>query len=184
MRFAAPALTIVAILVVPSVSVREATAQLCGEVTAPLCDGACPAMQACVPSGDGSSCRCQATQIPCGFLDQGPGCYGFCQVPDFPICTFDNECFCIPAFTPTLTPTETPPPTNTPEHTPTIESACTGDCGLDGQVTVEEIVRAVNIGLGTAPVSNCLAADPNRDGQVTVEEIVGAVTSALAGCPL
>jgi hypothetical protein len=49
--------------------------------------------------------------------------------------------------------------------------------------SVEEIVRAVNIGLGTVSVSTCPAADGNRDGVVTVEEIVTAVNNALTGCP-
>lgn len=154
-----------------------ASAQRCGEVTAPQCDGACPANQACLPSGVSDGCRCQATSVPCGFLDGGPGCYGFCP-PEFPICNFVADCFCIPAFTPTPTPTETPLPTSTAPP-----SSCVGDCGADGFVTVEEIVRAVNIGLGTVDVSTCPAADGNHDGVVTVEEIVTAVNNALMGCP-
>ena len=159
-----------------------ASAQGCGEVTAPQCDGACPANQACLPTGVENRCRCQATQIPCGFIDGGPGCYGFCP-PDFPICNFVQDCFCIPAFTPTPTPTETPTPTSTAPPTATVANSCVGDCGADGFVTVEEIVRAVNIGLGTTNVSTCPAADANHDGLVTVEEIVSAVTNALTGCP-
>jgi hypothetical protein len=67
--------------------------------------------------------------------------------------------------------------TATPTTTP-----CVGDCNRDGRVTVEEIVRGVNIALGTSFVSTCRAADPNGDSLVTVEEIVRAVTAALRGC--
>ncbi len=60
---------------------------------------------------------------------------------------------------------------------------CTGDCSNDGQVTVDEIITGVNIGLGTAAIGSCLAFDSNADGQVTVDEIVTAVNNALSGCP-
>jgi cysteine-rich repeat protein len=64
------------------------------------------------------------------------------------------------------------------------EAQCTGDCSNDGSVTVDEIIIGVNIGLGTAGVSSCLAFDSNGDGQVTVDEIVTAVSNALSGCPV
>lgn len=67
----------------------------------------------------------------------------------------------------------------------TIEggSTCTGDCDNSGTVTVDEIVRMVNIALGQQPITNCPAADSNGDGSVTVDEIVKAVNNALNGCP-
>ena len=72
------------------------------------------------------------------------------------------------------------PPTSTPiGPTPT---ACLGDCNGDGEVSVDEIITAVNIALGTRPVDDCRAADGNLDQQVTVEEIVTAVNNALVGC--
>lgn len=63
-------------------------------------------------------------------------------------------------------------------------SGCVGDCNGDNTVTVDEIVRMVNIALGTQELSLCLAADGNGDGQVTVDEIVQAVNNALNGCPV
>lgn len=66
----------------------------------------------------------------------------------------------------------------------TASAVCGGDCDGDAQVTVDEIVKAVNIALGTAAMNTCTAADTNNDGGVTVEEIVGAVNRALSGCPL
>ncbi|GIW43583.1 MAG: hypothetical protein KatS3mg077_0865 [Candidatus Binatia bacterium] len=62
----------------------------------------------------------------------------------------------------------------------TARAACLGDCGGDGEVTVNEIITMVNIALGNAPVSTCPVADPNGDGQVTIEEIIQAVNSLLS----
>ena len=63
------------------------------------------------------------------------------------------------------------------------QAQCTGDCSNDGEVTVDEIITGVNIGLGTAAIDGCLAFDSNADGLVTVDEIVTAVNNALSGCP-
>jgi hypothetical protein len=65
---------------------------------------------------------------------------------------------------------------------PGAQPACTGDCNGDEQVTVDELITAVNIALGTRPVADCVAADVDRDGQVAVNELVTAVNRALAGC--
>ena len=61
---------------------------------------------------------------------------------------------------------------------------CTGDCKDDGSVTVDDVLLAVNVALGTVAVSECLAADVGGDGQVTVDELVQAVDNALNGCPI
>lgn len=58
---------------------------------------------------------------------------------------------------------------------------CTGDCD-GGGVTVDEIVRGINIALGNSPVSECGAFDPDASGDVTVEEIIQAINNALSGC--
>jgi hypothetical protein len=50
-------------------------------------------------------------------------------------------------------------------------------------VGINELVRSVNIALGTAPVSRCLAIDTNSDAAVAINELVRAVASALVGCP-
>ena len=42
----------------------------------------------------------------------------------------------------------------------------------------------VNIALGTAPVSACMAGDANGDGEITINEIVAGVNNALNGCPV
>lgn len=62
-------------------------------------------------------------------------------------------------------------------------AACVGDCGGDGEVTVNEIITMVNIALGTAALDSCPVGDANSDGEITVNEIIQAVNNALNGCP-
>jgi hypothetical protein len=61
-------------------------------------------------------------------------------------------------------------------------SACSGNCNADPQVTIDGILTMVNIALGNAPVSDCLAGDANGDSHTTVDEILTAVNNALNGC--
>lgn len=63
-----------------------------------------------------------------------------------------------------------------------LAAACPGDCDANGQVTVDELIVAVNIALGAAATDDCFAADFNGDGEATVDEIVAAVDAALNGC--
>ncbi|HVN85588.1 MAG TPA: hypothetical protein VMW17_12170 [Candidatus Binatia bacterium] len=60
---------------------------------------------------------------------------------------------------------------------------CTADCNLDGKVSIDETVLAVNIGLGNTSPDACPPADRDGDAKVTVDELVAAVDSALNGCP-
>ncbi len=64
-----------------------------------------------------------------------------------------------------------------------IGVACVGDCNNDTSVTVDEILTMVNIALGNASVSTCLAGDANHDNEITIDEILAAVNNALNGCP-
>ena len=59
---------------------------------------------------------------------------------------------------------------------------CVGDCANDDRVTVDELVKGVNIALGTTSVSECHAFDRSGDERVTVDELVAAVNKALNGC--
>jgi hypothetical protein len=59
---------------------------------------------------------------------------------------------------------------------------CVGDCGLDGSVTVDEIVVGVSIALGNASIEICHPFDRSRDNAVTVDEILAGVGAALNGC--
>lgn len=83
---------------------------------------------------------------------------------------------------PATTPTATPTPTSTATPTPTAPPACAGDCNTDGEVTVDEVVRGVNIALGLAPLGLCPVLDRSGDGEVTVDELIAAVNAALNGC--
>lgn len=61
-------------------------------------------------------------------------------------------------------------------------AGCVGDCSGDLVVTVDEILTMVNVALGGAPVSACVAGDANGDQLITVDEILTAVNNALNGC--
>jgi hypothetical protein len=63
------------------------------------------------------------------------------------------------------------------------ETPCTADCNGDFEVTVNEIIVAVNIALGDASLGQCQPADGTGDNEITVDEIVAAVRFALEGCP-
>ncbi|MCX8073629.1 MAG: hypothetical protein N3C12_14460 [Candidatus Binatia bacterium] len=85
-----------------------------------------------------------------------------------------------PSDTATVTPSPSDTPTVTPTGTPTIPvSTCVGDCGRDGEVTIDELVQMVNIALGTAPLNQCPAGDGNEDGEISIDEIIRAVGHAL-----
>jgi hypothetical protein len=81
---------------------------------------------------------------------------------------------------PTVTGIATPSPTSSPRETPV--PPCAGDCGGDGQVTIDELVTMVNIALGSRPVADCWAGDTSGDGEITIDEIIQAVNRALSGC--
>ena len=72
--------------------------------------------------------------------------------------------------------------TNPRTSDPFAAALCPGDCNLDGIVTVNEVVTAVNVGLDTLTLATCVEADTNADGGVTVNELIGAVNEALEGC--
>jgi hypothetical protein len=63
-----------------------------------------------------------------------------------------------------------------------VDQFCTGDCDADGQVVVGELVRGVNITLGTRRLNACSNFDGDRDGEVSVDELVSGVNGAVDGC--
>ncbi|HUI27633.1 MAG TPA: hypothetical protein VL403_16235, partial [Candidatus Kryptonia bacterium] len=69
----------------------------------------------------------------------------------------------------------------TPTPPPPL-GACVGDCDDDGHVQVDELVKGVNIALGTLDFSTCPAFDTDMNFHVTVDELVKAVNAALNGC--
>ncbi len=61
-------------------------------------------------------------------------------------------------------------------------SGCSADCNRDGTVAIDELLRAVRIGLGTEPVARCAAADRDGSRDVGIDELLTAVAGALEGC--
>ena len=59
---------------------------------------------------------------------------------------------------------------------------CPGDCDGSGAVTVDELIRGVDIALGQQAVSTCTPLDTDADAVVSIAELVAAVGRALAGC--
>lgn len=64
-----------------------------------------------------------------------------------------------------------------------VAAQCAGDCNRDGEVQVDELVRAVRILLGEDPLLACAAADADGNSAVTVDEVVRGVLALLEGCP-
>src|SRR5262245_17035402 len=78
------------------------------------------------------------------------------------------------------------PTTGAPQGTPTATVSlgfCVGDCDEDHMVSVGELVRGVNISLGTQALSSCEEFDCRGNGMVPVNCLVQAVNGALNGCP-
>ena len=63
---------------------------------------------------------------------------------------------------------------------PALATSCV--CGGDGRVTVDELVKGVNIALGNMQLERCQRFDANGNGRVTIDELVCAVNAALNGC--
>lgn len=66
---------------------------------------------------------------------------------------------------------------------PPPAATCIGDCNLNGAVSVDELLRGVNIALGSSGLDQCAAFECNAGGKVTVDCLVRAVGVALDGCP-
>ncbi len=60
--------------------------------------------------------------------------------------------------------------------------ACVGDCGGDGTVTIDDLIKGVNLALGNTGGDPCPSFDLNDDGMVTVDEIIKGVNAALSSC--
>jgi len=65
---------------------------------------------------------------------------------------------------------------------PSAAAACGGDCDQGGSVTVDELIKGVNIALGSSDVASCPVFDADNSLTVTVDELVAAVNDALNGC--
>jgi hypothetical protein len=70
-----------------------------------------------------------------------------------------------------------------PTPTPTVAPSCSGDCNGDQNVTISEVIFAVNIALGLGDPEQCAAVDQNQDLHVTIAELIAAILNALTRCP-
>jgi cysteine-rich repeat protein len=59
---------------------------------------------------------------------------------------------------------------------------CPGDCDNNNAVSIDELIRGVNIALGIASAATCSALDRDASGTVSIDELVTAVSKALNGC--
>ncbi|MGH7789014.1 MAG: imelysin family protein [Candidatus Binatia bacterium] len=59
---------------------------------------------------------------------------------------------------------------------------CAGDCDGNLNVSITELIRGVNLALGSATGEPCAALDINGNGQIAINELIAAVASALEGC--
>jgi pimeloyl-ACP methyl ester carboxylesterase len=67
---------------------------------------------------------------------------------------------------------------------PLAARACPGDCSANGIVSVDEVIRGVNIALGLAALDTCASFDTTGNGQLSIDELIAAVNALLDGCPL
>ena len=54
-----------------------------------------------------------------------------------------------------------------------------GDCNGDGEISINEVISCVNIGLGLANLDTCSACDSNGDGEVTINEVITSVNIGI-----
>jgi hypothetical protein len=64
-----------------------------------------------------------------------------------------------------------------------VRVRCAGDCTDDEVVSVDELVRGIEIALGGGSIDDCPLVDGNGDGSVSISDLVAAVDSAVNGCP-
>ncbi len=62
------------------------------------------------------------------------------------------------------------------------QEPCAGDCDGNGTVSINELIKGVNINLGPGAVGDCPAMDVNSNGAVTIAELIAAVDNSLRGC--
>jgi hypothetical protein len=84
-----------------------------------------------------------------------------------------------PSPTPSATATSfaamTPTATSTPDGAKLV-----GDCGGDGRVTVDELIKSVSIALGMLALEACPSSDRDGDGRPGIDELLQAVNLSLA----
>ena len=69
-----------------------------------------------------------------------------------------------------------------PSPSPTT-AGCTGDCSGDGRITIDEVVRGINIALDRLPLGMCPSFDRNGDIRVGINELMQAIAALFDDCP-
>lgn len=64
-----------------------------------------------------------------------------------------------------------------------VRAECPGDCNENGAVSVDELVKTVNIALDRMPLGSCPSADADGNGALDIGEVMGAVNTSIEGCP-
>ena len=64
-----------------------------------------------------------------------------------------------------------------------LAQPCVGDCDDNREVSIDELLRGVNIVLGLLPASACPAFDQASGSTVGISDLIVAVINALNGCP-
>jgi pimeloyl-ACP methyl ester carboxylesterase len=62
-------------------------------------------------------------------------------------------------------------------------TSCIGDCNGNGVVTIDELIRAVQVALGRLPLAACPAAACNEGPPIPITCLLQAVNASLVGCP-
>jgi hypothetical protein len=62
------------------------------------------------------------------------------------------------------------------------DAPCTADCDERDGVALSEMVRGVNVALGSTDIAQCPAADADGDGSVSIDELVDGVANVMSGC--
>lgn len=144
-----------------------------------LCQGGSQAGMPCLRNSHCPGSTCVSPMLVClGGSQAGYSCLDAGQCPG-------GQCGEREA-TPTVTATPTGgvgTRTPTPTVTPTPGGGeCAGDCDGDRSVSIAELIRMVNIALGSLPVAQCEAGDRDGDGGISIAELIGAVGRALSSC--
>ena len=63
-----------------------------------------------------------------------------------------------------------------------VAQTCAGDCNGDGQVSVDEMIVAANVVLGTLDVRACPGIASGSDGAARIDDAVAAVRGSLGQC--
>lgn len=130
------------------------------------------------PLGDGELATCEFHILPTAGLQSAPLTVVYVGLGDsdgalLPAVPVDGAIVVADA---TPLPTEPVPTATAPP------SLCAGDCGGDARVTIDELIRGVNIALSIASLATCPALDGNGDGAVSIAELIVGVNNTLRGC--